>query len=247
MHDAFQNRRFFWNQDFFYRKTKKRRRWRDFLIDKRLLSVDVELVENRLLNIFEIYRMQNRFRASYVRNFILFDYFDFALKWSNRMIVFAINTFFFVHRYFARWIIMRFDTDWTSSLMSTDLVDVIISLTIKTLLDSTIANKQFVKYLRVFVQKIVFYQTINLLNVVNLHNQWWQFFFFIDDAFWSDYSCDLQTRVQDLILFFNASNNFLLIARLHVDHAHFMSQYFEDSRHRICWRSNIFHQRIIDN
>ncbi len=73
------------------------------------------------------------------------------------------------------------------------------------------------------------------------------FFFFIDDAFWSDYSCDSQTRVQNFILFFNASINFLLIDHLHVDHSHFMNQYFEDSRHRICWRSNIFHQRIIDN
>ncbi len=247
MHDAFQDRRFFLNQDLFYREAKRRRRWRDFFIDKRLLSVDVEFAENRLLNIFEIYRMQNRFRASYVRNFIFFDYFDFALKWSNRMIAFAINTFSFVHRYLARWIIMRLSTNWTSSLMSTDLVDVIISLTIKTLLDSTIVNKQLAKYLRVLVQKIVTYETINLLSAVNLHNQWWQLFFFINDVFWSDYSCDSQTRMQDLILLFNASNNFLLIARLHVDHAHFMSQYFEDSRHRICWRSNIFHQRIIDN
>ncbi len=247
MHDAFQNRHFVLNQDLFYRETKKRRRWRDFFIDKRLLSVDVELAKNRLLNIFEIYRMQNRFRASYVRNFIFFDYFDFALKWSDRMIVFAINTFSFVHRYFARWIIMRLNTNWTSSLMSINLVDVIISLTIKALLDSTIINKQFAKYLRVFVQKIVFYQTINLLNVVNLYNQWLQLFFFIDDAFWTNYSCDSQIRMQDFILLFNASNNFLLIARLHVDHAHFMNQYFEDSRHHINWRSNIFHQKIIDN
>jgi hypothetical protein len=94
MHDAFQNRRLFLNQDFFYRETAKRRRWRDFFVVKRLLSVDIELIERRLLNIFEIYRVQNRFRASYVRNFIFFDYFDFALKWSDRMIVFTINTFF---------------------------------------------------------------------------------------------------------------------------------------------------------
>jgi hypothetical protein len=66
--------------------------------------------------------------------------------------------------------------------MSTDLVDVIISLTIKALLDSTIANKQLAKYLRVLVQKIVFYQTIDLFCAVNLHNQRRQFFFFIDDA-----------------------------------------------------------------
>ncbi len=121
--------------------------------------------------------MQNRFRASYVRNFIFFDYFDFALKWSDRMIAFAINTFSLVYRYFARWIIMRLNTNWTSSLMSTDLVDVIIWLTIKALLNSTIVNKQLAKYLRVLVQKIVFYQTINSFNAVNLHNQWWQFFF----------------------------------------------------------------------
>jgi hypothetical protein len=170
MHDAFQNRRLFLSQDFFYREAKRRRRWRDFFIVKRLLNVDIELIERRLLNIFEIYRMQNRFRASYVRNFIFLDYFDFALKWLNRMIVFTINTFFLVDRYLARWIIVRLDTDWTSSLISTDLVDVIISLTIKTLFDSTIINKQLAQYLRIFVQKIVFYQTINLFSVVNLHN-----------------------------------------------------------------------------
>jgi hypothetical protein len=162
------------------------------------------------------------------------------------MIIFAINTFFLIDEYFARWIIMRLDINWTSSFMSTNFIDVIISLTIKTLLNSTIVNKQFAKNLRILVQKIVFYQTINLLNVMNLHNQWQQFFFFIDDVFWSDYSCNSQTRVQDLILLFNASNNFLLIVHLHVDHSHFMNQYFEDFRHRICWRSNIFHQRIID-
>jgi hypothetical protein len=55
--------------------------------------------------------------------------------------------------------------------MSINLVDVIISLTIKTLLDSAIVNKQLARYLRILVQKIIFYQTINLLNVVNLHNQ----------------------------------------------------------------------------
>jgi hypothetical protein len=247
MHDAFQNRRLFLSQDFFYRKAEKRRRWRDFFFVKRLLNVDIELIERCLLNIFEIYRMQNRFRASYVRNFIFFDYFDFALKWSNRMIALTINTFSFVDRYLAHWIIVRFNTDWTSSLMSTNLVDVIISLTIKALLDSTIVNKQLARYLRVLVQKIISYQTINLLSAVNLHNQWWQLFFFIDDVFWSDYFCDSQTSVQDLILLFNASNNFLLIARLHVDHSHFMNQYFEDSRHRICWQSNIFHQKIINN
>jgi hypothetical protein len=173
MHDAFQNRRFFLSQNFFYRKAERRRRWRDFFIVKRFLSINVEFIERRLLNIFEIYRVQNRFRASYVRNFIFFDYFDFALKWSDWMIVFTISTFSFVDRYSARKIIMRLDTNWASSLMSTNLVDMIISLTIKTLLDSTIANKQLARYLRIFVQKIVFYQTINLLNVVNLHNQWW--------------------------------------------------------------------------
>jgi hypothetical protein len=170
MQNVFQNDRFFLNQDFFYRKVEKRRRWRDFFIDKHLLSVNVEFVKRRLLNIFKIYRMQNRFCALYVRNFIFLDYFDFALKWSNRIIVFTINTFSFVDRYSARKIIMRLDTNWASSLISTNLVDVIISLTIKTLLDSTIANKQLVRYLRIFMQKIVFYQTINLFSVVNLHN-----------------------------------------------------------------------------
>jgi hypothetical protein len=170
MHDAFQNHHFFLNQDFFYREAERRHRWRDFFIFRRLLNVDVEFVERRLLNIFEIYRMQNRFRASYVWNFILFCYFDFALKRSDRMIVFAINTIFFVDEYFARWIIMRFDTNWTSSLMSTNLIDVIISLTIKVLFNSTIINKQLARNLRILVQKIVFYQTINLLNVMNFHN-----------------------------------------------------------------------------
>jgi hypothetical protein len=87
---------------FFYREAKKRRRWRDFFSIKRLLNVDIEFFERRLLYIFEIYRMQNRFRASYVRNFIFLDYFDLALKQSNRMIVFTINTFFLVDQYLAR-------------------------------------------------------------------------------------------------------------------------------------------------
>ncbi len=245
MHDVFQNRRLFFNQDFFYREAERRRRWRDFFIVKRFMSVDIELIERRLLNIFEIYRMQNEFCASYVRNSIFLDYFDFALKWSNRMIALTISTFSFVDRYLARWIIVRFDTNWTSSFISINLVDVIISLTIKSLLNSTIVNKQLARYLRILVQNIFFYQTISLLSVVNLHNQWWQFLFFIDDVFWSNYFCDSQIRMQDLILLFNASNNFLLIVRLHVDHSHFMNQYFEDFRHRIYWRSNIFVRMMI--
>ncbi len=96
MYDVFQNRCFFLNQDVFYRKAERRRRWRNFFSIKRLLNVDVEFFERRLLYIFEIYRVQNRFRASYVRNFIFFDYSDFALKRSNRMIVFIISTFFFI-------------------------------------------------------------------------------------------------------------------------------------------------------
>jgi hypothetical protein len=55
--------------------------------------------------------------------------------------------------------------------MSTDLADVIIPLTIKALLDSTVANKQLARYLRVLVQKIVSYQAIDLLCAVSLHNQ----------------------------------------------------------------------------
>ncbi len=102
MHDVFQNRRFFSNQDFFYRKAKKRRRWRNLFSIKRLLNVDIEFFERRLLYILEIYQMQNRFRASYVRNFIFFDYFDLALKRSNQMIAFTINTFSFVDWYLAR-------------------------------------------------------------------------------------------------------------------------------------------------
>jgi hypothetical protein len=97
------------------------------------------------------------------------------------MIIFAINTFSFVDEYLARWIIMRLDANWTSSLMSRNLVDVIISLTIKTLFDSTIVNKQFAWNLQILVQKFIFYQTINLFNVINLHNQRRQFFFFIND------------------------------------------------------------------
>jgi hypothetical protein len=98
-------------------KKKRRRRRRDFFIVKRLLNIDVEFVENRLLNIFEIYRMQNRFRASYVRNFVFLIYFEFVLKWLNRMIVFIINAFFLVHRYFVRWIIIRLDANCTSSFV----------------------------------------------------------------------------------------------------------------------------------
>ncbi len=102
MHDAFQNRRLSLNQDFCYRETERRRRRRNLFSTKRLLSADVELFERRLLYIFEIYRMQNRFRASYVRNSIFLDYSDLALKRSDRMIVFTISTFSFVDRYLAR-------------------------------------------------------------------------------------------------------------------------------------------------
>jgi hypothetical protein len=83
---------------------------------------------------------------------------------------------FFIYWYFARWIIIRFDVDWTSSFISINLVDVIISLTIKTLFDFVIINEQLTWYLRILVQKIIFYQTINLLNAVDFHNQRWQFF-----------------------------------------------------------------------
>jgi hypothetical protein len=55
MYDVFQNRRFFLNQDFFYRETERRCRWRNFFSIRRLLSVDVEFFERRLLYIFEIY------------------------------------------------------------------------------------------------------------------------------------------------------------------------------------------------
>ncbi len=78
MHDVFQNRHFFLNQNLFYREAEKRRRWRIFFSIKRLLNVNIEFFERRLLYIFEIYRMQNRFHTSYVRNFIFLDYFDLS-------------------------------------------------------------------------------------------------------------------------------------------------------------------------
>jgi hypothetical protein len=89
------------------------------------------------------------------------------------MIVFTISAFSFVDRHFACEIIMRFKTDWISSFISTNLVDVFISLTIETLLDSAIINEQFTNYLRVLVKQIVFDQTIRLLDVVDLDNKWW--------------------------------------------------------------------------
>jgi hypothetical protein len=55
--------------------------------------------------------------------------------------------------------------------MSADLVDMIISLTVETLFDSAIANKQLARNLRVFVQKIVSNQTIRLLRAVCFHDQ----------------------------------------------------------------------------
>ncbi len=103
--------------------------------------------------------------------FCFFSYFDFALKWSNRIIVFVDNTFFLVYRYFAYWIIIRFRANRTSSLMFTNFVDVIISSTIKTLFDFAIINKQIAWNLQVLVQKIVFDQTINLFRVVCFHDQ----------------------------------------------------------------------------
>jgi hypothetical protein len=123
MHDVFQNRRFFLSQDFFYQEAEKRRRWRVFLIVKRLLSVDIELIERRLLNIFEIYRVQNRFRASYVRNSIFLDYSDFALKWSDRMIVLSISTFPFVDRLFLALLIVKMIISIDSMFMSSSLCD----------------------------------------------------------------------------------------------------------------------------
>jgi hypothetical protein len=87
------------------------------------------------------------------------------------MIVFAIDAFFFIHRHLAREVVMKLEANETSSFISTNLVDVIISLTVKTLLDFAIVDKQFARHLCVIMQKIVFDQTINLLDVVNFHDQ----------------------------------------------------------------------------
>jgi hypothetical protein len=57
------------------------------------------------------------------------------------MIVFAVDAFSFIHRHFAREVVVRFEADEASFFISTNLVDVIISLTIETLLDSAIADK----------------------------------------------------------------------------------------------------------
>jgi hypothetical protein len=86
------------------------------------------------------------------------------------MIVFAVDAFFFIHRHFAREVVIKLEADETSSFISTDLVDVIIFLTVETLLDFAIIDKQFARHLCIIMQKIVFDQTINLLDVVNFHD-----------------------------------------------------------------------------
>ncbi len=70
---CFSKSSFFLNQDFFYRKAKRRRRWRDFFVVKDLLSVDIELIERRLLNIFETYRS----RIDFVRH--MFEILSFSV------------------------------------------------------------------------------------------------------------------------------------------------------------------------
>jgi hypothetical protein len=92
------------------------------------------------------------------------------LKKLNRMIVFAIDAFFLIHRHFTREVIMRFEANETLFFISTNFVDVIISLTIKTLLDFAVVDKQFARHLCIIMQKIVFNQTINLLDVVNFYD-----------------------------------------------------------------------------
>jgi hypothetical protein len=87
------------------------------------------------------------------------------------VIVFAVDALSFIYRHLAREVVMRFEADETSFFISTNLVDVIISLTIETLLDSAIADKQFARHLCIFMQKIVFNQTINLFDVVDFHDQ----------------------------------------------------------------------------
>jgi hypothetical protein len=57
------------------------------------------------------------------------------------MIVFAVEAFSLIYRHLAREVVVRLEADKTSSLISTNLIDVIISLTIKTLLDFAVADK----------------------------------------------------------------------------------------------------------
>jgi hypothetical protein len=87
------------------------------------------------------------------------------------MIVFAVDAFSFIHRHLARKVVVKLEADETSFFISTNFVDVIISLTVETLLDFAIIDKQFARHLCVIMQKIVFDQTINLLDVVNFRDQ----------------------------------------------------------------------------
>ncbi len=68
------------------------------------------------------------------------------------MITIIINAFSFIRRDFAGFFVMLFEADLTSLFISTDADYEIVSLTIKTLFDSTIVDKKFARNMRVLVQ-----------------------------------------------------------------------------------------------
>ncbi len=67
------------------------------------------------------------------------------------MIVFTINAFAFIHRCFACDVAVLFKADETSLFISINVDYVIVSLTIKTLFDSTIIDKKLARNVRVFI------------------------------------------------------------------------------------------------
>jgi hypothetical protein len=67
------------------------------------------------------------------------------------MIIFVINAFAFIYRCFARNVVVLFEIDETSSFISTNVDYVIVSLTIKTMLDSTIIDKKLACNVRIFI------------------------------------------------------------------------------------------------
>jgi hypothetical protein len=68
------------------------------------------------------------------------------------MIIFAINAFAFIHRCFARSLIMRLRADEALFFISTCVDYVIVSMKIKTMLNSTIIDKKLARDVCVFIQ-----------------------------------------------------------------------------------------------
>jgi hypothetical protein len=145
MHDVFQSIRNSLRQN--RRKAKKCLRRINFLTWRRI-DIDFALNERRFhCN----HWVKNRLRFLNRRNSVLFCHFNFALKRLNWMIIIAINAFFIIRSDFTRFFVMLLEINWTSSFISTNVNYVIISLTMKILLDSTIINKKLVRNMRVLV------------------------------------------------------------------------------------------------